>query len=87
MFGIIGGIIVGAIAGWIANIIMKGGSGGLIMNSRRLCGKLCAGDHRDRRQRPHRQHHSCSHRRVHHHSGRELFQEEVRTLQTQYVSG
>ena len=32
MFGIIGGIIVGAIAGWIANIIMKGGSGGLIMN-------------------------------------------------------
>ena len=32
MFGIIGAIIVGAIAGWLANIIMKGGSSGLIMN-------------------------------------------------------
>ena len=32
MLGIIGAIIVGAIAGWLANIIMKGGSSGLIMN-------------------------------------------------------
>ena len=32
MLGIIGAIIVGAIAGWLANIIMKGGSNGLLMN-------------------------------------------------------
>ena len=32
MLGIIGAIILGAIAGWIANIIMKGGSSGLVMN-------------------------------------------------------